>query len=280
MISKKLQTSDMNPGWVGPGVPSLLYLGRRSKHIVSMIARGRIAEARNVCLATLADTWNFHCRLGNHVQCPCCGWSGKSFIATANWRDVAYQSRCPRCDSRSRHRGLNNFLYKHTYLIRNKEVLVFAPEKIVLEALKEIGGGEILTTDYNSTDVDFPGEDIQQLSFSSGQFDLIICNHVLEHVPDDVAAIAESARILKAGGLALFTIPGDFNKQETWSFSQPDQNGHFRHYGLDVVSKFARSFGMVKPIDMSTLGSSIEKIRKGDYLFVCMKGSRDLYGTP
>ena len=64
-------------------------------------------------------------------------------------------------------------------------VLHFAPEPVLKNILKANKGICYKSADKFLTDVDFPGEDVQQLSFKSQQFDLIICNHVLEHVPND-----------------------------------------------------------------------------------------------
>ncbi len=264
--------SNRNPGWQGPGEPTLKYLlGTRLKNVL-VLARTRRAEAKHLFLATVADLWNYHVFKRTRASCPCCGWTGKAFLATANWRAVTYQSRCPVCDSRSRHRGLVRYLNLHKDEITNRQVLVFAPERIVLQALANLIEEQgISTTDYQSSDVDFPGEDIQQLSFASQSYDLIICNHVLEHVPDDRAAVRECARVLRAEGMALFTVPGDFEKHDTWCFDFPDGNGHYRHYGMDIVQKFDSAFASTEVVDMSTLGLPREHIRRGDMLFVCRK---------
>jgi ubiquinone/menaquinone biosynthesis C-methylase UbiE len=150
--------------------------------------------------------------------------------------------------------------------------LVFAPELIILQRLRKLlPPTSVKTTDFNSIDVDFPNEDIQALSFSDQSFRLIICNHVLEHIPDDNLALAECARILHPGGIAVFTIPGDFRKPKTWHFSRPDSNGHFRHYGLEVIEQMKRHFGEVKAIDMSEVAEPSSRVRPYDYAFLCNK---------
>lgn len=129
----------------------------------------------------------------------------------------------------------------------------------------------IVTTDYNSIDVDYPGEDIQKLSFTDSNYAMLICNHVLEHVPDDQQALFECARVLKPKGIAIFTIPGDFHQTATVHFKQLDSNGHYRHYGMDLTRKMETAFGSVQAVDMSESSDSRWRVRQGDYAFVCIK---------
>jgi SAM-dependent methyltransferase len=152
-------------------------------------------------------------------------------------------------------------------------ILVFAPERIILRHLTDLTSEPIYTTDLYRSDVDFPGEDIQNLSFRDGMFALLICNHVLEHVPDDQAALHECARILKGGGVAVFTVPGNFSRSSTWHFDSPDDNGHYRHYGLDIVDKMRLAFETVRAVDMGQVTPPNWKVRAGDYVFICVKGT-------
>ena len=128
------------------------------------------------------------------------------------------------------------------------------------------------TTDFRSRDVDHPGEDVQHLTFADAQYTMILCNHVLEHVPDDQQALKECARVLKDGGIAVFTVPGDFPKRETWTFDQPDSNGHYRHYGMDIVSKMEHAFQVVEAIELSSVAERNWRVRKNDFAFVCRQG--------
>ena len=130
---------------------------------------------------------------------------------------------------------------------------------------------EVVTTDLNSVDTDYPGEDIQHLSFKDASYAMILCNHVLEHVREDVKGVAECARVLKPGGIAVFTVPGDFDKASTKQFEKPDDNGHYRHYGMDLLQVFGASFDQVKAIDMSEAANESWHVRAFDYSFVCYK---------
>src|SRR5690606_38972614 len=117
--------------------------------------------------------------------------------------------------------------------------------------------------------VDYPKEDIQNLSFSDKSFDYILCNHVIEHVPKDDLAFKELSRILRQGGKALITIPGDYHLNKIVEFKQTDSNGHYRHYGLDVIKKMELYFSKVETIDMSTITKPEFGVRKNDLVFIC-----------
>lgn len=265
------QYSKDNPGWRGSGIPTAKSISREFiKQIYKSFKYKKFKLVKNTFLASLINYKNFILqknKLG--AICPCCNYQGPAFIAKANWREVSRQASCPICDSYSRHRGLAKILPQYIKKGDNK-ILFFAPEKIIIELLTREGHAKsIFTTDKHSQDVDFKNEDIQDMSFDDGIFDYIICNHVLEHVKDDQKALEECSRILNKNGTAFFTIPGDFTKQKTVEFKKLDPNGHYRHYGLDVVAKMKNAFRSVETMDLSACGSPLERIRQGDMLFLC-----------
>jgi len=239
----------------------------------------KLSIIRNSCLASYANFFNFFVKRksSEKVLCPCCGWEGPAFIAKSNWRAVTFNSQCPKCNSYSRHRGLMALLPTLLKEISSGDIIIFAPENIILQKLSNFGfKGRTRTTDRFRTDVNYPNEDIQNLSFKKGTFSVILCNHVLEHIPDDRKAIMECSRILRLGGIALFTVPGDFSKKDTWVFDMPDNNGHYRHYGMDIVNKFEGSFAEVKAIDMSEISPKNWGVRQQDYVFICFKEKQNL----
>jgi methyltransferase family protein len=257
----------------GRGDPSLESLVRR---VLRLLARslvyGNSALTRFYLRAATWNLWQFTYgrARGRKVRCPFCDWTGPAFIALADAFSVAYDSTCPRCDSRSRHRGLLQVLPDVLGATPPGDVLVFAPERILLDVLRG-GSRRVLTTDLNLSDVDFPHEDIQRLSLSSGSFAALVCNHVLEHVSDDDRALSECSRILRSGGAAVFTIPGDYDAEETRVFPGPDLNGEYRRYGRDVVAKMRSHFASVEAIDMHVMAPADTAVRTGDHAFVCRK---------
>lgn len=273
-MTKHTQLSKENPGWAGKGVPTGKQLvSRLLRESLDCILKGHLSLSFYKFQANLVNLFHFTLeKKQNNVECPCCGWQGPAFLATGTSWGPNYQSRCPICDSRSRHRGLAKLL-PNLITEQSGVVLVFAPEKVLLSVLEKIGI-KYKTTDLFSMDVDFPGEDIQALSFGDESFDWIICNHVLEHVPNDSQAIKESYRVLKMGGKAIFTIPGNYNVEETIFFAQPDGNGHHRLYGKAVISEFSRSGFVVYMMDMGLKQEKKFGIRAGDMAFVCSKALR------
>jgi len=272
MYTKTQITPEMT-GWPGPGNPGLRSYTTEARRIAQLVWQGEFHTGRNRARSLMANFWNFQVRAGHDdAECPCCGWRGPAFLSLSNWRAVQPNSRCPRCDSRSRHRGLALLLPE---VLRDKPPgfsLIFAPERALMSHLNQLLNEPIVTTDYLRTDVHFPGEDIQRLSFADNSFAFLMCNHVLEHIPDDQAALNECARVLKEDGIAVFTVPGDFEKEATWYFEKPDSNGHMRHYGLDIVDKMrAAGFRSIAPVDMSAGRPPRLHIHPGDYAFVCRK---------
>lgn len=154
--------------------------------------------------------------------------------------------------SLERHRLLWLYLKNETDFFTAKyKVLHFAPEQAFYKRFKSMKNLDYVTTDLNSPLADVKA-DICNLPFKSNEFDVILCNHVLEHIPDDTKAMQELFRVLKPGGFGVFQIPQDLNREKTFEdnsitdkkerakiFGQYD---HVRVYGLDYFEKL-RSIG-------------------------------------
>jgi len=101
--------------------------------------------------------------------------------------------------------------------------------------------------------------DITSIPMSDESVDIIVCNHVLEHVMDDRKALRELHRVLKPGGWAIINVPVDYAREQTYEdpkittdkqrkihFGQAD---HVRVYGRDYTQRLAESGLKVKEID-------------------------------
>ncbi len=143
-------------------------------------------------------------------HCPCCGYEGRF---TSAKRNGAEHFRCPNCASRPRDRAISLLFKAWGESLNGTDVLHFAPEWPLFRQLRgEPGyvGGDIIRRRNANAIVD-----ITAIDFPSDAFDYVICNHVLEHVPDDSLAMRECARVLRPDGLAVFTVPIT-DDQPTW----------------------------------------------------------------
>ncbi|WP_293870997.1 class I SAM-dependent methyltransferase [Flavobacterium sp.] len=126
------------------------------------------------------------------------------------------------------------------------KVLHFAPEQEFYKRFKKQTNIDYTTTDLLSPLADVKA-DICNLPFEDNTYDIIFCNHVLEHIQDDTKAMKEMYRVLKPGGMGIFQIPQDLTRATTFSddtivdqkertkiFGQYD---HVRVYGRDYFDK-------------------------------------------
>ncbi len=203
------------------------------------------------------------------LSCPICKYKNHSFINLCNSTEITWNSSCPDCNSRSRHRGLY-FLYKYFLRKKKKRILHFAPEKNLKDLINSFDHN-YFTTDLNMQNVDLPKQDIQNLKIPDHSFDIILSNHVLEHVPNDQKALKEISRILEVNGLAIITVPGDWRRVKTKYYDFPTKNGHYRHYGLDFSKKLEKYFSSIKIIDLIKLGGSKHAINQLELAFLCKK---------
>ena len=187
--------------------------------------------------------------------------------------------------SLERHRLLWLYLQNETdFFTKDLKVLHFAPEQAFYKRFRNQKNLIYTTTDLESPLADIKA-DICNLPFEDNSFDFLLCNHVLEHIPDDKKAMQELYRILKPGGIGVFQIPQDLNRETTFEddtivdkeeraqiFGQYD---HVRVYGKDYFNKL-RSVGFkVDEVDYTkTLTSQqVEKycLASGEIIPVCYK---------
>ena len=203
------------------------------------------------------------------LQCPICLYKGYSFIHLSNSIRLTLNSECPKCHSRSRHRGLF-FLYKEILNEkRSKRILHFAPEVYLVKILKSNQQHEYHTADLFMENVSFK-EDLQKLSFKDNSYDIVLNNHVLEHIFDDRKAIKEIQRILKPKGKAIITVPGNW-KKKTKKFLTLQNNGHYRDYGFDFIILLKKIFSKVSIKKLNEYNGALYAIKNDEIAFVCTK---------
>jgi SAM-dependent methyltransferase len=202
---------------------------------------------------------------GNSVECPCCGGRFSRFMPGIGHRAARV---CPRCGAQERHRALWLYMRERTDLLaRNISILHWAPEYALQRSLSELPNAFYVSADLGGDEA-MQHMDITDVPFKDGAFDLIVCVHVLEHVPDDRRAMREMVRVLRPGGTALLLVPIVLEQPtlEDPSIATPEQRrehywqeDHVRLYGGDFRDRLAEEGfevkvdGWIRTLDQATL---------------------------
>jgi predicted SAM-dependent methyltransferase len=218
---------------------------------------------------------------GDAVQCPICGRRFSAF--GDDWNRV--NAICWRCGSHERHRALWLYLQRHPELLGDAgSLLHFAPEWCLEQRLRRVPGLRYVTTDLDPA----KGElalDITALSLADASFEAIICSHVLEHVPDDRAAMRELHRVLSPRGWAIVMVPLDTGRASTYedpAIVTPGQrelaywqHDHVRLYAPDIADRLsAAGFKVSTERVAAQLGPELagrHRLLEADHLFLCRR---------
>jgi predicted SAM-dependent methyltransferase len=213
--------------------------------------------------------------IGNNVFCPCCGSHFGRFMDfnitgidhetyVKDWEAWYLNKICPKCSSLPRHRIVCKHFEKMHFDFKNSNILMFASDPI--KNWFKRNKFKYKTADKYDERADLK-VDIQNTGFSDESWDLIICNHVLEHVLDYKEALHELMRILKKDGILELTVPIDKNlqtvhenasvmsmKEKIKKFGQQE---HLREFGNDF-EKILSDFGfLVEVVDGDKLSDKI-----------------------
>lgn len=181
---------------------------------------------------------------GNNVECPVCEKSFRKFLSYGS--EVAHRENvlCPYDLTLERHRLMWLYLKNHSsFLSAEKlEVLHIAPEQCFYQRFKDQTNLNYLTGDLVSplADIHF---DLHSIPLEDNRFDVVFCNHVLEHVDDALQCMKELYRVLKPGGFGIMQVPQDFTREATYedpTITSPEerekhfwQKDHVRLFGKD-----------------------------------------------
>lgn len=161
--------------------------------------------------------------------------------------------------SLERHRLLWLYLQNETdFFSKPARLLHFAPEQAFYRRFRQLSHLEYVTTDLNSPLAEVRA-DICDLPFASDSFDIILCNHVLEHIPDHHKALSELYRVLRPGGWGIFQVPQDLKRETTFedpTITDPEQRrrifgqyDHVRVYGRDYFDLLRQTGFDVEAVD-------------------------------
>ena len=183
---------------------------------------------------------------GNTFEDPIDGSRYRTFLPYG-YQNLRKNALCPGTLSLERHRLLWLYLERKTsFLTQPLKVLHVAPEQVFYQVFKQYSHWDYTTTDLHSP-LAMVKADICALPFEDNSYDLILCNHVLEHIPDDTQAMRELFRVLKKGGSLIAQVPLDEDRAESFeddSITDPKertrifgQYDHVRVYGQDYYSR-------------------------------------------
>lgn len=187
--------------------------------------------------------------MGNKVECPVCEKHFRKFLPFGRLAASRENALCPHCLSLERHRLIWYYLKNETdFFSAPLKMLHVAPEYCFISRFKATPSLDHTTGDLESPLADVM-MDVHDIPFEDGTFDVLFCNHVLEHVEDDVAVMKEIRRVLKPGGWAILQSPMDMKLETTYedpSITDPrereihfGQDDHLRMYGRDYDKRLA-----------------------------------------
>lgn len=229
---------------------------------------------------------------GNRVRCIFCQSTYREFVPHGLAKRT--NARCPTCGSLERHRLMWKYMQERTDFLKRKslKMLHFAPEKILLKVFSTTPGVAYFPCDlvpekYDniSRRVKIHKVDITAIPFPGDYFDVIICSHVLEHIPDDAKAMAELHRVMKPDGWGIFQVPINPKLEVTLedpSIATPEQRkifygkeDHVRYYGKDYVQRLTNA-GFLVTADEFVKSFSQEEAFSfgfdvGEIIFFCRK---------
>ena len=181
---------------------------------------------------------------GDKVECPVCERKFSKFLSYGS--NVAHRENvlCPYDLTLERHRLMYLYLKQESnfFTAENLKVLHMAPEQCFLDIFKKQKNLDYLTADIESPIADLHF-DLHQIPLEDNRFDVVFCNHVMEHVEDPIQCMKELYRVMKKGGWALMQVPQDFQSDTTYedaSITNPKerekhfwQKDHLRLFGKD-----------------------------------------------
>lgn len=214
---------------------------------------------------------------GSVHECPVCKAQLNSFIP------LRVDHLCPKCGSIERKRLLWLYLKQEILPQKPLKILDFSPNRYLAKALKNELQHNYITSDFGSTHFD-QRYDICAIPLAASSLDIVICYHVLEHIPDDKKAMQELFRILKPGGKCLAQVPHrEAETYENAAITTPEgrlehfgQDDHVRWYGrTDFVYRLqAVGFEVEELKYAETFTEADQKkygLRKHEIIFVCTK---------
>ena len=234
---------------------------------------------------------------GTKYKCPYCGFMSNDFlkIGLPHEANIKHQiigaavrnGGCVNCDSVDRDRLLYAYFKHEVYLLQdhlNTSILHLAPEWRLSEEFLKFKYSKYVCTDKFMPGYNYPlhtiDMDIMDIKFPDNSFDWVICNHVLEHIPNDIGAMKELYRVLKPNGKAVLQVP--FSNLLEKTYENPEvitdaqriehygQFDHVRIYGHDYITRLESVGFKFERLNISDKYKHYGLIPQED-LFICTK---------
>lgn len=252
------------------------------KSIISFVIR-YVPRPLLQTISPLAMTILSRLNKGSNVECPVCGSHYKKFLPYG--RIARENALCPSCLALERHRLMWLFLKKETnFFSAPLKVLHVAPEHCFINRFEALPNLDYITADIESPLAKVK-MDVHSIPFPENTFDVIFCNHVLEHVDDDILACSEFNRVLKPGGWGILQSPVyalDKTLEDKTITDPADrerifgQRDHVRKFGKDYAERLRKSGLQIEENQfVKTLSSELIKryaLPQDEVLFICRKG--------
>lgn len=222
---------------------------------------------------------------GNAVACTVCDKQFSKFLSYGSNEALRDNVLCPHCLSLERHRLLWLYLNEKTDFFKTQiKMLHIAPEQCFHERFNKL---ENIT--YDTGDLESPLAklhfDLHNIPLADNSFDVIMCNHVMEHVEDDNQCMAELYRVLKPGGWAIMQVPVDYSNPNTYedaTITSPEerekhfwQKDHVRLYGRDYPQKLERvGFKVTSENFVKEIGAEKRnryRLQEEEIIYLCKK---------
>lgn len=223
---------------------------------------------------------------GNKVECPVCEKSFSKFLSYGS--EVAHRENvlCPYDLTLERHRLMWLYLKNHSDFFTKEDlkVLHIAPEQCFHKKFQQQKNLDYLTGDLVSPIADMHF-DLHDIPLENDRFEVVFCNHVMEHVEDPIRCMSEIHRVMKPGGWAIMQVPQDFSRAETYedsSITSPEerekhfwQKDHVRLFGRDYPQYLEKAGFTVEEFDIKSelTDDQIERMRlsRSEILYIARK---------
>jgi SAM-dependent methyltransferase len=212
-------------------------------------------------------------------SCPICNYDGYFYPFG---RPPRSDAQCPSCHSLERHRLFYLLLISQEmpFLENNSKILHFAPEQFLIKFFRKY---------QNYITADIAGNvdklmNIEKIDFPNNTFDLIVVNHVFEHV-DDLQAFKEIYDVLKPGGLLIASVPiiygwtatyeNELIKTDKDKLIHFGQHDHVRYYGADFTDRITKNCDLkfMKTFSLSKLDEIKYGLMRGEKIYFFKKNA-------